>query len=238
MPATPPVPTPDQVPVPPHADQPSPASPPIDLSTTPAIASQNPAPNPPLSTKYSWFNQFSWSSNKETSIAEVKVNMDSAPDAPDAIQICTESPENRPNPDSIETIKPAEITYAVVDSSPRTGLQSLPGNTTSRSPHSASIPHSTFNKVDASSVLEEQSVYRLPSSPFPHNSPVPRTQEGTSPPVVPNSVTSVFVLNFPMLARSRPTPEAAVTPPPLELSAEPSCGPSIAKPGTDVLVIL
>jgi hypothetical protein len=168
---------------------------------------------------------------------EVKVNMDSTPEALDPIQICTELSENRPSPDSLETMKPAAFAGAVVDSSPRTDLQYLPGDTASRSPHSASIPHSTFNKVDAPFVLEEQSVYQPPPSLLPHHSPVPRTQEGTSPPIVPNSASSVFVLNFPMLARSRPPPEAAVTPP-REPSPEPSCGPSIATPGTDVLVIL
>ena len=163
--------------------------------------------------------------------------MDSAPEAQDPIRICTESSENRHDPDFLETTKPADFAGAVVGSGPRAHLQPLPGDTAPRYPHSASIPSSTFNKVDAPSVLEEQPVDRPPPSPLPHHSPVSRTQEGTSPPVLPNSATSAFVLNFSRLARSKPPPGAAVNPPPQGPPTEPSCELSIATPGTDVLII-
>jgi len=168
----------------------------------------------------------------------VKVEMDSAPEAPDHIHICTESSNNRPNLDSVATIKSADLPTAVGDSSPRTELQSLPAHSVLRFPYSPSTPPSRFNKVDAPSVREEQRPHSQPS-PLPYHSPVPRTQEAyASLPAVPNPSTSVFAVNFPMLARPKPPSEVADIPPPRKPSTEAFGEPSIAIPGMVVLIIV
>lgn len=175
---------------------------------------------------------FSWSGEKETSVSEVKVDMDSASETPDTVHICTESSGER---HSLETIKPADSTAAVGDSSLGTDLQSLPKDTVSGSPHS--ISQLEVNEVDAPSVREERPASEPSSSSLPHQAPVPQSQEDTVPPVAPSSTTSIFTFNFPMLAKSRPPPETAVTPPPPDPSTERSSEPSIATQGTDIPVI-
>lgn len=164
--------------------------------------------------------------------------MHSAPEAPDTVHICTESSGNKPELYSLETIKPADSTVAVGDSSPRTDFQSLPKDTASGSLHTPSISQPELNNVDAPSVREEQQVSLPPPSPLPRHSRVPQTQEGIAPPVAPNSATSIFAFNFPMFAKPRPPLETAFTPHSPDPSAEPSCEPSIATPGTNVPVIL
>ncbi|KAG8215546.1 hypothetical protein J3R82DRAFT_9208 [Butyriboletus roseoflavus] len=222
-PTTPPV----RVPVYPCADQPTQASPPVDPSNPPAALSQDPAPAPPLSNKPLWFSVFSWSADKGTSIAEVKVELDSAPEAPDTVHVCTESSGERV---SFETIIAADSTGAVGDSNIGIDFQPLPKATVSVSPHSASISEPTLNKVDTPSARKEQPVSEPSFSPLPHHAPVAQSQEDTGPPVAPNTATSIFAFNFPMLAKSRP--------PLRDPSVERSCEPSIATPGTDVRVIL
>lgn len=140
-------------------------------------------------------------------------------------------------PHSHETTKPADLAGAVGDSSPRTDLKSLPRDT-SRSPHAPSISPPTFNTAEPPAVREEQQpVSQTSSGPLPLHSAVPRTQEGTGPPVAPNTATSVFAFNFPTLAKARPPPETVVASPPRD-TAQPSCKPFIATPGMDVLDIL
>lgn len=217
-PATSPPLTLDHVSVTPHDDQ---SSPPVNPLTTPAVDSQDPVPPPSLSNKRSWFDVFYWSSDKETSISEVKVEVDSALNAPDTVHICTESSDISRQHAALETIEPAESTGDV---------QSLPKDPVSR------IPHSPSNRVDAPSVPEEQPVSHSPPSPLPLHSPLPRAQEGTSPPVAPNTATSIFALNFPMLAKSKPPPEIAVTP--RDPFPETSDEPTVATPGMDALVML
>lgn len=176
---------------------------------------------------------FSWSSDKGTSIAEATVETHSAPEAPDTVHIRTESSENRPKPYSLETIKPADSTVALEDST-RTDFQSLGKDTTSGSPHSPSISQPELNNVHTTSVREEQLISPPSLSPLQQICPVPQTQEGISPPVAPNSATSIFAFNFPGFAKSRPLLETAPTPP----QRDPPAEPSIATSGISVPVIL
>ncbi|KAH0834308.1 hypothetical protein J3R83DRAFT_11683 [Lanmaoa asiatica] len=219
--------TPDQVPVTPRVGQPSP---PVDHSNTAPVIPQDHAPTPSLSNRR-WFNVFPWSSDKESSIAEVKVEMNSAPeDIPDAVRICTELSGNRSKPYSLETIKPADATSAVGDSTPRTDPQSLPKDASSGSPHSASVSQPKFNMVDAPSVREDQPVSQRSPSPLSDYSPVPHTREAIGPPILPNSATGIFAFNFPMLVKSRLPAETAVTSAPRDPSPKPSREPSITTP--------
>lgn len=178
---------------------------------------------PSPSKKHSWFGVFSWSNHKEMSIAEVKVEMDSAPDAPDHIHVCAESSDDRPKLDSLATIKPADLPSAVTE------LRPLSEDTVSQFPYSASIPQSKITKVDAPTV---QPLPHSQPSPLPHHSPVPRTQEGASLPAVPNPSASVFALNFPMLAKPKLPSVAADIPSPRKPE------PSIATSGMDVLIMV
>ncbi|KAF8121155.1 hypothetical protein EV363DRAFT_956997 [Boletus edulis] len=192
--------------------------------------SQDPAPTPSLSNQRLWFNPFSWSSRKGPPIAEVKLEMDSALEAAETVYICTESLENRSQPDSHEAMKSADPAGALGDSSPRTDPLSLPGDTASRF---ASIPHSNFNDLDVPCLPEEQSVSQPPPSPLP-----PHTQECTSPRTVATSAANAFVFNLPVFAKSRSPPEALSVPLPREPPAEHSCQPSVATPGMGVLVVI
>lgn len=149
---------------------------------------------------------FFWS-DKGTSITEVKVEVDSAPQAPDAVHISesSESPQHL----AFESTDPAESTAAVGNPS---DPQSLCKHAVSRIPHSSS-------EVDACPVCGEQPVSQSSPSPLSHHSPLPQTRDGTTPAVAPNAATSIFALNFPMLGRSRPPPEIAVALPPRDPSS-------------------
>lgn len=191
IPDTSPAVTPDQAPVVPHAD---PLPPPVRPSATPAAGAQD----RPI-TKRSLFNVFSWSNNKETSVAEVKVEIDFVPDAPHTVHVCTVSSEN-------ETIQQGDPRGAVVGFTPRSDPLPLPGG---------SIPQPMSN----TSGCGEPPVSQSPPSPLPRRSPTCQVQEGTSSASAASSATSIFAINFPLLAKSSPQPNTAVTPSPQEPSA-------------------
>lgn len=207
-------------------------SPTLDhVSVTPDV-DQSPSPVNASTTSRSWFNVFYRSADQVASVAEGKVEVDSAPQALDAVPVTTELQEDGPRPVAVETTKPTESTAVVVNSSPRADRHVSPNGPVLRVTQSAS------NGVDAPSLSEGQPVSQSPPSPLPHHSSVSQARD-TSVPVATNiPATGMFALNFTMLGKPRPRPEVAVTLPPRDPSATPSNESPVVTPGMDVPVVM